>query len=86
MTHAEVPWRNVWLGLSIGGGVGVLIGITAQRNSYAGVGMLYLAALAILVGFGMLVSERSRPAGAILVLAAFLMVATSWGVMVLRGL
>jgi hypothetical protein len=82
----DVPRRNLWAGLSTGGLIGLAFGIAAPRNSYAGVGVLILAIMAILVAFLMLFVERSRAVGAILLLSTCLMLAISWGVMVLRGL
>jgi len=82
----DVSWRKLRVGLSTGGGVGLLLGITAPRNSYVGVGVLFLVVVTILVSILMLFVERTRAAGAVLWLSAGLTLATFWGVAVLRGM
>ena len=81
-----VKWRSLWTGLAIGAVVGLLIGIAAPRNSYAGVAALYFVALIALLAAVLLFFARSRPLGAVLLLAAFAFLATSWGAMILRGI
>lgn len=80
-----VSWRALTIGLSIGAFAGLTIGLAA-RNSFALVAVLFLTIVTILVAIAMMFFGRSRPLGAIFLLAACVMLVTSWGVMALRGL
>jgi hypothetical protein len=90
----NVSWRAVWLGISAGGLIGVLIGVAdllcvmigvdAPELSFLGLGLLYGAGLIMFVAVLLMFFHRLRAAGAVLLLASCAMVASLELVSVLR--